>query len=144
MKISFYEAQIVAASFFMKKEFAQSHLTYGAEYDSVLKWLIDSGTKTDTEVTHNSSGWGNYWKQKGALDKVVETGSSEEWCANNIYDLAGNVDEWTQEKVGEKYHVIRGGYCKVMGEYFPVKYSRYNYSTSSYNTTGIRVTIYIK
>ena len=36
------------------------------------------------------------------------TGRSEYWKANNIYDLAGNTFEWTQEQVGTN-SVYRGG-----------------------------------
>ena len=142
-KIKYHEAKVVAAGF-MRNESATSHLPYGAEYDSVLRWLVDSGAKTYDEIYHDSSKWGNYWEKEAPIDRVLETGSHEEWSANNLHDLAGNVDEWTQEQCGEMFHAIRGGYCKVMGEYFPVCYVRYNYSSSSYNDTGFRVAVCIK
>lgn len=29
---------------------------------------------------------------------TIENNEAVKWCTNNIYDFAGNVDEWTQEK----------------------------------------------
>ena len=50
---------------------------------------------------------------------MVQTGSREEWCANNIYDFAGNVDEWTQEQNKSSYRVIRGGDYYKFGDDYP-------------------------
>ncbi len=90
-----------------------SHLMYGIEWDSVLNWLngnatISSSTNGQTKTMEladlqtNSSSWGNYANSTGdaTTNKGAKqtTGKSEYWKANNIYDLAGNVTEWTQEK----------------------------------------------
>ena len=40
---------------------------------------------------------------------IIPTGSSEHTKANNIYDLAGNVYEWTIEGNGWNYRCYRGG-----------------------------------
>ena len=39
----------------------------------------------------------------------------EEAKANNIYDLAGNNWEWTQEQYGSGNYVMRGGGYNLMG-----------------------------
>lgn len=39
----------------------------------------------------------------------------EEAKANNIYDLAGNNWEWTQERHGYDSYVMRGGGYNLMG-----------------------------
>lgn len=39
----------------------------------------------------------------------------EEAKANNIYDLAGNNWEWTQERHGSGSYVMRGGGYNLMG-----------------------------
>ena len=113
--ISFYDAKEVAATF-EDNESVESHLTFNAEYDSVLEWLIESKAKTRNEVTIYSVDWGNSWMAKNSPRKLLETGSREEWCANNIYDLAGNVCEWTQgctqnlKSFVRGYHYGEGGY----------------------------------
>ena len=43
------------------------------------------------------------------------TGAWEETRTNNIYDLAGNNWEWTQERYGSGYYVMRGGGYSLMG-----------------------------
>ncbi|MBD5104100.1 MAG: hypothetical protein HDT47_04455 [Ruminococcaceae bacterium] len=43
------------------------------------------------------------------------TGKWEETKANNIYDLAGNNWEWTQERYGSGSYVMRGGGYNLMG-----------------------------
>ena len=104
--IDFYLAWTWAREFELERSGAvQSHLPFGAEYDSVLEWLIKTKAKTLAEITKDSTKWGHSYSP----DRIVETGSREEWCANNIYDLAGNVMEWTQEQCGRTARVIRGG-----------------------------------
>lgn len=101
-------------------ELVKSHLIYGAEYDSVLEWLIKSGARTFSEIVENSTNWGNFWNAKNSKRRLVETGSKEEWCTNNIYDFAGNLDELTQEQNNKYDFVVRGGSYKTDGDIFPV------------------------
>ena len=101
------------------------HLIYGIEWDSTLNWLKGdaiiasstvgtSKTMELSDIQTNSSSWGNYTDSNGDsatnAGSIRATGYSEYWKANNIYDLAGNVQEWTQEKksteIGRAY---RGG-----------------------------------
>lgn len=141
--IDFNDAKKVAATL-ETKDTITSHLTFGAEYDSVLEWFIKSNVRTRSEIAENSTNWGNYWNSKNSPREVVETGSSEEWCTNNIYDFAGNVDEWTQEQNESSCRVIRGGYCSVYGGNYPVAYSNYISPNFGYSSTGFRATLYIK
>ena len=141
--INFYDAKKVA-SIIEDNEVVKSHLTFGAEYDSVLEWLIKTEVKTFAEIAENSTEWGNYWNTENSPRKVFETGSREEWCANNIYDFAGNVDEWTQEQNESSLRVIRGGLCNNFGDFYPVAH-RYRYDSNyGYFTIGFRATLYIK
>ena len=76
----------------------KSTMIYGVQWDAVCSWLKQSGFDTDS----NSSSWGNYSNSSGNADiegagSKQDTGFSEYWKANNIYDLAGNCREWTQE-----------------------------------------------
>ena len=88
---------------------------WGANWDTTLKWLIDSGAKTEKEVLDDSTGWGNYSNDTFSKNaRGNYTGVWEEAKANNIYDLAGNNWEWTQERYGSNY-VMRGGGYNMMG-----------------------------
>ena len=84
-----------------------AHLTYGAEYDTRVKWAIESGTVAIEDIVNDSTELGNY-ENTYISGKQVKTG--EDRCINNIYGFAGNVGEWTQERYLTSYHVIRGGF----------------------------------
>ena len=100
-------------------------MIWGCQWDVTMNWLISSGAKTSDEVNKNSSSWGNYGNSTGDAKVVVtengtetnkygtkqNTGYSEYWKANNIYDLAGNCREWTQEVSGDDVRADRGGNC---------------------------------
>ena len=117
------------------KESINSHLIYGVEWDSILQWLLDSqatigaetsGTRTITEndVQSDSRSWGNYYNSVGGAEadsgSRQPSGTNEYWKVNNIYDLAGNVYEWTQEKYSTgTYRAGRGGYCDDDGDFYP-------------------------
>ena len=127
---------ITAASKYNKT--LNSHLMYGIEWDSILKWLnenaeISSSTSGQTKTMEladlqtNSSSWGNYNNSTGdaATNKGLKqtTGKSEYWKANNIYDLAGNIWEWTQEKYStDTDRAHRGGSCTSHGDTSPAAY----------------------
>lgn len=141
--INFHDAKKVAAQF-ESGNTVKSHLPFGAEYDSVLEWFIESRARTYEQIAKDSTEWGNYWNTKNSPKKVVKTGSSEKYCINKIYDFAGNVDEWTEEKNGSSYRVIRGNHYFSYGDDFPVCHRKDYNPDSDYNSTGFRVTLYIE
>ena len=87
-------------------------MIYGNQWDRVLNWLVETGAKEQDEVYSNSSSWGNYNDSTGeaATDsgRTQTSGKNEAWQANNIYDLAGNYEEWTQEARLTDGRVYRG------------------------------------
>ena len=111
---------------------------YGVEWDSLLNWLKDNATissanagETKTmdiaDIQTNSRSWGNYNNSTGDAAsepwvqyKLQNTGASEYWKANNIYDIAGNVEEWTQEKYSTgTVRAVRGGNYDIDGDIYP-------------------------
>lgn len=141
--INFDDVKKVASTI-EDNEAVKSHLTFGAEYDSVLEWFIKTKVKTLAEIAKDSTEWGNYWDTENSPRKVVETGSREEWCANNIYDFAGNVNELTQELYQISYRVIRGG-CYYDGENLCSVACRFcSDPLDDFNYTGFRATLWIK
>ena len=107
----------------------RTQMLWGCQWDVIMNWLINSGAKTSEEVNVDSSSWGNYDSKETFSGIVQNTGSNEEWKVNNIYDLAGNCYEWTQESYDDKYRVFRGGSCGVTGTYFSVA-KRYSYDST--------------
>ena len=113
----------------------KTQMIWGCQWDVTMNWLISSGAKTSNEVNKDSRSWGNYSDSKeNAKVTVTEedgtttnkygrkqnTGYSEYWKANNIYDLAGNCSEWTQEASYTSSRANRGGGYGGNGSSFPV------------------------
>ncbi len=126
---------------------AQSTMIYGNQWDEVMDWLVDTGMSSDL-VNKDSSSWGNYNNSSGAAatnsGSKRASGYNEAWQANNIYDLAGNCWEWTQEAHYTDGRVGRGGGYDGSGSLNPA--SDRNYSGPSYNGGYVssRVALYIK
>ena len=134
----------VIAEWFDSSSKISSHLMYGSEYDTVLEWIIESGAKTWKEVAKYSSTWGNYWNSPRSARSMETLGSRKEWCVNNIFDLAGNVKEWTQERFGEENYVLRGGSHYDDGVSHPVAKRTPVRNNYVYYGAGFRVTLCLK
>ena len=136
-----------------------SHLMYGIEWDSILNWLkgnatISSSTSGETKTMEladletNSCSWGNYDNSTGnaATNSRLKqkTGKNEYWKANNIYDLAGNVTEWTQEKDSTgTSRAWRGGYCDDDGDINPVAIRHFGDASDTASASGFRASFYL-
>ena len=74
-----------------------SHLLTDSAWDRTLGFLINTNNKTLSQVAGDSKDWGNYSDSSisgtGSLANTAAFGTDTR--ANNIYDLAGNVWEWT-------------------------------------------------
>ena len=90
-----------------------STLVYGVQWDAVMRWISE-----DTELAKylmNSEGKGNY-----DAETIIPTGSNPEYQLKKIYDIAGNVWEWTMEAHSTANRVFRGGFCISPGSVYPV------------------------
>ena len=102
------------------KEFASANnytsvtstLIYGVQWDAIMQF-IDSGYKNQDGTLYeknsfvaNSTGKGNY------TGSLLPTGSNSDYAVKNIYDLAGNVEEWTMESYNSNLRVYRGRYLQ--------------------------------
>ena len=110
----------------------KSTLCYGVQWDAVMRFV--SGEKSVTD----SSTWGNYGGE------LKNTGSVSTYQARNIYDLAGNVREWTMEAYSASFRVLRGGRYNGLGSDGPAshRFSLDDPAGSSSNL-GFRVTLYL-
>ena len=75
---------------------------------------------------------------------LYTTGASSQNRKMNIYDIAGNIYEWTLEKgYRDEYPCVsRGGYYYRTGDYSPAAYRNYDDKITSYYNIGFRPTIY--
>ena len=132
----------------------QTRMIWGCQWDVTCKWLEDHNYDIN-----NSSAWGNYSnyntannyaegseKYEAGAGEKQNTGSSENWKANNIYDLAGNCREWTQEADSTTFsRAYRGGDYDSNGSNFPASYRDGNFPDySSLFSIASRASLYIK
>ena len=144
-------------------------LMFGVQWDLVLKHLENKGVKQSL-LKNDSKTWGNYtnnlWSSTNADSKyaiagqdwvigpygeknviggiLLSTGASDTFSKQGIYDLAGNVWEWTLEyTTNPNYPSARRGGCNFNIGAECTATSRNNSETSDmYRSTGFRTALY--
>ena len=115
-----------------------STLCYGVQWDAVMNFIDPKYEVGQCNVTTsfvvNSENKGNY------TGSISTTGF---YAEKNIYDLAGNVDEWTMEAYDTGYRVYRGGQYNANVANYPASSRRYNGTSISSVSTGFRVALYV-
>ena len=100
----------------------KTRMIWGLQWDATCNWLANSDPRYS--IT-DSSTWGNYNNNTADGHGTKQnTGSSESWKANNIYDFAGNCVEFTQEAYGTGGRAGRGGVYSVNGSGGPASTRR--------------------
>ena len=95
-----------AENMYPNSDFTSTLLT-GAAWDRTLCWLYETREKSMAEIVGDSTSWGNYPDDNDGNSGIINTGT-ERTVANNIYDLAGNLSEWTIEAYLTTVRVNRG------------------------------------
>ena len=117
-------------------------MLWGCQWDATLRWMQ---TSTNSEVANfptNSTGKGNYKDTNG--NAPIPTGSNSSYSVNNIYDMAGNVYDWTIEANYTGDRVLRGGGYGYTASDYPASCRFYSSPTYSGSGDGCRSTLYIK
>lgn len=139
-QIVWEEARDASLKMYAENDKFQTDLVNSYAWDTTCNWLRNTGINID-----NSVNYGNYQNSSNGTRKVVETASNERWQTNNIFDMAGNVWEYTTEEIGdhEKHHIGRGGAHWNNGDEYPIS-SRAQASDESNLDVGFRVVLYLK
>ena len=117
-------------------------MIWGCQWDATLRWMQ---TSTNSEVANfptNSTGKGNYQGTNG--NAPIPTGSNNSYSVNNIYDMAGNVLDWTLEALGSFTRISCGGYYDYQPLNSSASYGNGWEPTRSDSSRGCRSTLYIK
>ena len=142
---------------------AQSALMNSYTWDVIMNYFIKKQMLTQTQILSDGRVWGNYYNSsvknvnnystndgsswytgnnitKGSNSMwLLKTGDTDFTKMFNIYDLAGNLGEWTTEKYNNQF-VYRGGDFANYGSQSAG--TRLNKSENAYNTIGFRMILY--
>ena len=151
-----------------------SSLMFGVQWDLVLAFMSRDTAKinqnTLSELTSNSTTIGNYnnnlWEIKNVNAKylsngkfvqcsnpykkesnsniLLTTGADDSFSVQNIYDIAGNVWEWTLEKTSDTsgYCARRGGSYNNIGSAVPATFRGRDNMTYAHYSIGFRVALW--
>ena len=107
-------------------------MIWGSQYDAMLNFALTGND--ESKVT--STEYGNY---SGTELKTGLTRTSDK--INNIYDLGGNLEEWTSEASYTDVRAYRGGLYNDASS--PANRSS-NDPTVSYPIDSLRSSLYVK
>ena len=120
------------------KEGIATRMIWGCQWDATCDFIA---TKGEQKIITDSTDWGNYSDSTEPANtgnyvknRKKDTGSNEYWRANNIYDLAGNCWEWTQEAGNTYDRPNRGGYSGDDGSSNAASSRNSNYADNRYNS----------
>ena len=144
-----YTNSKASAESMISNEYVQTGLITGKAWDTTCHWIEDSLSSINASASlKDSRYYGNY---KDSLDPANENsiiirtaGFNEKWKIKNIYDLAGNVGEWTYEVTSNSYKFSRGGSCNDSGSEFSVSYRVGHLNSWASIYVGFRLRLYIK
>ena len=130
-----------------KGDSVTSTLIYGVQWDAIMRWMQDvknQNVEGEPLYIQNSVGMGWYVGTTG--NSSHQTGIDLYGGKNkvkNIYDLAGNVREWTMESYDTVGRVVRGGGYNDSVSSYPASRRDRNYPSTSNSRIGFRVTLYL-
>ena len=166
-----YETALKLSNQMYQTEYVQSGIATGTMWDAMMKYIAGSD---DTVVAQ--SDWGNYTNgnvtytagkgrcatinlSNGAMTSVFTksdgtnqsgiktTAISENVKKKNIYDVAGNLWEWTQEAAypsTQESYMLRSGSGQNTYTAYPTCYRNNSPATYTHTYFGFRPALYIK
>ena len=177
----YYTAVEMSDRLYSKNAYVKSGLITGTQWDMMMKFLSDSTDYSDMKSTQwgNSDNvslsnlrgyYTNVNSSNGSTDGfksaegfttnsgtgsyvLLTTGSTEQVLRKGLYDVAGNLWEWTQEasyaanlgyNTSHNTYNIRGGSFNGAYASNPACYRAYNYAPGTDTRFGFRPVLYIK
>ena len=134
------------------KGIAQADLKTDSEswgnYDKTLWNVTNTNSKyalmDDTSFDLGAWTNGAYGTKTSDLSILLSTGASDTFSKQGIYDLAGNVREFTLEYTSNSYYpcASRGGYFFIDGIYCPAAAHNYSSTSGCGHSVGFRISLF--
>ena len=124
-----------------------SRMMYGCTWDAICLFINQHGDKVSLTDSTTYGNYTTYDENWNVIHQGVKanTGSNDTWRANNIYDIAGNCYEWTQEANVTFDRACRGGGYDGSGSSGPVTVRGNGIPDGSiYDDLSSRPILYIK
>ena len=135
-------------------------MIWSSLWDYTIDWLVKTGAQTYSTI-YLSDTWGNYTnsqfeyyadidgntlkKNTGSSNaKTIPAGSSEYTKSNNIYDLAGNVNELTLGCYAQYFTYRGGSYASSATEEMSCAYRNYQSISNETIRVGSRAILLLK
>lgn len=120
----------------------KSTLISGEAWDTTLQWMVHASDNKTANVGYDTNSEGKGWYRDISSYAIHLAGY---YAVNNIYDMAGNVNEWTTENgktATEIYPINRGGNYTSNGDSYTAA-NRHAYGgTGLIYLMGFRVVMY--
>ena len=136
---NWYQLYLACKSF--EDNSVYSRMIWGCQWDELCGFIATAKDKNGNIISMtDSSMYGNY------TGSLKNTGSNDDYKTNNIYDLAGNCAELTQEAGGTKSRANRGGcFGNTSASEYPITCrSVFNGTTFSTSIFSSRPVLYFK
>ena len=126
-----------------------STLCYGIQWDLIMDFVKDVDNQyTQTKYVQDSSGMGWFGVNSKSTMQLAgaNLNGNNSNCVKNIYDLAGNVHEWTMESYKDNYRIYRGGTYDMGNKDISASTRGYCIPDGfgDYGLVGFRVALYLK
>ena len=136
------------------EETQKSSMIWGSQYEQIMIWMKEEASSEQAQsrgkyYVTNGVGKGNFGTIEGIDDgnpdtsKPAPTGSRDEYSVKNVFDLAGNLHEWTLEALNDYERVCRGADYDNMDDYDTwTAYRVDGNPTHGGSSVGSRLTLY--
>ena len=177
----YYTAVEMSKRLYSNNSYVQSGLITGTQWDMMMKFLSDSSNYSDmkstqwgnydnvsltnlrgyyTNVNTSNASTDGFKSTEGFTTNsgtnswvILTTGSTEQVLKKGLYDVAGNLWEWTQESsyvanlgynITYNTYNLRGGSFIYAYASYPACYRGCDYAPVAYTSFGFRPVLYIK
>ena len=123
----------------------QSSMIYGSQWDQIMIWMKEvKNTEYNSKYyILDSSYMGNYSTPSGGTGKKQVSGYKNAYGVKQIFDLGGNLRDWTTEVCSTDGRVLRGDVYYNNGSYYPASHRDVSILEITDSYLSSRVALYV-